>query len=460
MASTTFQDFLHASLIDPVKAPRQPNRLRPDVHFRQSYSGGPRSLSTMQCSELACYDLQPHDQTAHLHPDFPGNYVENHGDNSPVKVGNEHAQLPDFLQDSGSPILAGPQSTADTLFMPFRPAVGSFSSTGSASTSFHSASEDSPWQADMLRRMPNGSVLSQAVDTSKYEVVDASDWMFSSVDYEASSPSSVDTSGTGPHTPISPVPSSAMQFHQGPLSSSFDNIVPKTESIGHSDPTVMPFNGHQSYPFSQCHCMTCLAARTGTPTFAPLWHPYPAPSQSQNIYVQHPHAHGRYDDPLNPWHNLGGQQIGLPGTVEATAQPATSSLQELERLAPQPTPSTDVESGDEMDHTSNSQDETESAVRRERDQYLLSMRAQGLSYKEIKRRGRFREAESTLRGRVRVLTKDKSERVRRPEWTDNDVSPTEQLRHGLHDRQLTRIQACPPPPCRRPLHGCQSIEQW
>ena len=64
----------------------------------------------------------------------------------------------------------------------------------------------------------------------------------------------------------------------------------------------------------------------------------------------------------------------------------------------------------------------EAALRRERDAFLLSMRRKGHSYREIKRRGRFREAESTLRGRVRVLTKDKSQRVRKPEWTDDDVS--------------------------------------
>lgn len=61
-------------------------------------------------------------------------------------------------------------------------------------------------------------------------------------------------------------------------------------------------------------------------------------------------------------------------------------------------------------------------VRRDRDKFLLKMRNEGFSYKEIKRRGNFREAESTLRGRVRVLTKDKADRVRRPEWTEEDVS--------------------------------------
>ena len=45
-----------------------------------------------------------------------------------------------------------------------------------------------------------------------------------------------------------------------------------------------------------------------------------------------------------------------------------------------------------------------------------------MSYKDIRREGGFTEAESTLRGRYRTLTKDKAERVRKPEWEDNDVS--------------------------------------
>ena len=45
-----------------------------------------------------------------------------------------------------------------------------------------------------------------------------------------------------------------------------------------------------------------------------------------------------------------------------------------------------------------------------------------LSYKDIKRMGNFREAESTLRGRFRTLTKSKDQRVRKPQWQERDVS--------------------------------------
>ncbi|KAL4957850.1 hypothetical protein BDW69DRAFT_205548 [Aspergillus filifer] len=52
---------------------------------------------------------------------------------------------------------------------------------------------------------------------------------------------------------------------------------------------------------------------------------------------------------------------------------------------------------------------------------LLDYKRRGLSYKDIKRIGGFKEAESTLRGRYRTLTKSKEQRVRRPQWHENDI---------------------------------------
>jgi hypothetical protein len=60
--------------------------------------------------------------------------------------------------------------------------------------------------------------------------------------------------------------------------------------------------------------------------------------------------------------------------------------------------------------------------RNTRDEYLQDARRRGLSYKEIKRRGGFTEAESTLRGRIRILSKPKEMRVRKPQWNRSDVS--------------------------------------
>lgn len=56
-----------------------------------------------------------------------------------------------------------------------------------------------------------------------------------------------------------------------------------------------------------------------------------------------------------------------------------------------------------------------------RDLFLIECKRRGMSYKEIKRIGHFEEAESTLRGRFRTLTKSKEQRVRKPKWEDGDV---------------------------------------
>lgn len=58
----------------------------------------------------------------------------------------------------------------------------------------------------------------------------------------------------------------------------------------------------------------------------------------------------------------------------------------------------------------------------EKDRFLLKARLQGITYREIKATGHFHEAESTLRGRFRCLTKTKTQRVRQPHWTETDVS--------------------------------------
>ncbi|KAJ0421098.1 hypothetical protein BJY00DRAFT_283106 [Aspergillus carlsbadensis] len=57
-----------------------------------------------------------------------------------------------------------------------------------------------------------------------------------------------------------------------------------------------------------------------------------------------------------------------------------------------------------------------------RNALLIEYKHRGLSYKDIKRIGGFKEAESTLRGRFRTLTKSKEQRVRKPQWQENDVS--------------------------------------
>ncbi|ERF70257.1 hypothetical protein EPUS_00445 [Endocarpon pusillum Z07020] len=85
-----------------------------------------------------------------------------------------------------------------------------------------------------------------------------------------------------------------------------------------------------------------------------------------------------------------------------------------------------------------------------KDRELIRWKKQGLSYKEIKARGGFNEAESTLRGRYRTLTKPKHLRVRKPEWQQKDVqilleAVDRHLQHytdghGMGERYCTEAQ--------------------
>jgi hypothetical protein len=60
--------------------------------------------------------------------------------------------------------------------------------------------------------------------------------------------------------------------------------------------------------------------------------------------------------------------------------------------------------------------------RMSKDDFLVRQKQMGMTYKEIRRLGGFTEAESTLRGRYRTLTKCREARVRKPEWSEKDVS--------------------------------------
>ncbi|OBT77161.1 hypothetical protein VF21_05054 [Pseudogymnoascus sp. 05NY08] len=60
-------------------------------------------------------------------------------------------------------------------------------------------------------------------------------------------------------------------------------------------------------------------------------------------------------------------------------------------------------------------------TRSTKDAFLITSKRAGMSYRAIRQAGNFSEAESTLRGRYRTLTKQKEERVRKPEWTEGDV---------------------------------------
>ncbi|KAK0639505.1 hypothetical protein B0T16DRAFT_463172 [Cercophora newfieldiana] len=81
---------------------------------------------------------------------------------------------------------------------------------------------------------------------------------------------------------------------------------------------------------------------------------------------------------------------------------------------------------DSSDDFSDDDDDDDAAcgifrTRAEADKFLVESRELGMTYKDIRAKGGFTEAESTLRGRYRTLTKSREERVRKPGWSETDI---------------------------------------
>ncbi|KAI1505470.1 hypothetical protein F5X99DRAFT_404954 [Biscogniauxia marginata] len=104
--------------------------------------------------------------------------------------------------------------------------------------------------------------------------------------------------------------------------------------------------------------------------------------------------------------------------VSCGLAPSKAKSPNLARLRPMPDNGIAPESqGPPTQGSANHVDAERSA----KDDFLVKKRLEGMTYREIRKLGNFPEAESTLRGRFRTLTKSKEERVRKPEWQDNDI---------------------------------------
>lgn len=251
------------------------------------------------------------------------------------------------------------------------------------------------------------------VNPSDFQPVSNNDWCLKMpAGQDASSPSTIDTPCDGPLTPPG------------------DDIGIAPQGILLSNaPATLPHMPQEDYGQTS-------SGFPIPPTFA---FPTPFSSFSSN-YEASPTVWSTgpnftYSGSVTDYHNTHNQPMlgfGSEARQEApllaprpTRLTSTTSFENMARGAmdttPEPSEVTEDEEESEPELDINDQAVSEANHRLQRDRFLLQMRSQGLSYKEIKRRGRFREAESTLRGRVRVLTKKKEDRVRKPEWTINDV---------------------------------------
>ena len=267
-------------------------------------------------------------------------------------------------------------------------------------------------------------LLYEHIDASKFEDVRPGDWAPCAPNYEGSSPSSVNTGFSGPLTPNNA--NGREHFHRsswGTLTSTPRELQPRNAppmeelSNPNSSGMIAPSS------FSQSFTSSCSTTSEGTgispEQYLPAWKTsqvldsrydseicfvpsapaYPMPSYQG-------FTHGSSFQPLFPSSGYHPAMSSTAGPIQPFGAYRMGPIQHV--------------SGAE---TTRSLPMMECPVTRySRDRYILEMRRQGLSYREIKRRGGFHEAESTLRGRVRMITKPVSERVRRPGWTDHDVS--------------------------------------
>ncbi|KAK4098957.1 hypothetical protein N658DRAFT_542761 [Parathielavia hyrcaniae] len=166
----------------------------------------------------------------------------------------------------------------------------------------------------------------------------------------------------------------------------------------------------------------------------------PVPSQSGNIKAATANTRKRGGRKMLP--DRGGQRSSASDMMAARRQQSLAALSDpppspprkLTRLRPKPArlmgtmspspsrshlPFSSSRGGTPKPSTQ--QQRVELPDRMSKDDFLVRQKQLGMTYKEIRRMGGFTEAESTLRGRYRTLTKCREARVRKPEWSETDL---------------------------------------
>ena len=238
--------------------------------------------------------------------------------------------------------------------------------------------------------VPTPSVLPGDVDVSKYEGVSYPDWLNAPVHYGTTTPSLIDSPGSSPITLATPQghdsfsdcgPTVKNEMFRQTDAVAFSDIPPGLRELGTFSPEYPPVNQDARLPHRLLSPGVFDKPIHAQPTYPPFHH-----------------------------HRLLEPPSASPRDIESSVSPKLEENLEEDL----PSPSSDAQSDTSGKAATGTHDD--------RIEFLLEMRRKGHSYKEIKRMGQFKEAESTLRGRVRVMTKTKAERVRKPQWLPNDVS--------------------------------------
>jgi len=253
---------------------------------------------------------------------------------------------------------------------------------------------------------PGPEILPGRVDSSQYSDISFDDWMQSSVEYDASSPSSAATLSDGPFTPISSSNSSFLDVYvrgdhhlHNPVAL---DCIRKVES----DPEMilhMPPTGHAQF------ARHAPGAFLNPDTNASDWSH--VVNNMATLQTQHAPSHDA--EAASVYNSAPRFPSYSPSAVsESWAAEGSSSIDNLNASFH----STNTLS------TSFSSRASDGLCDETRDELLVRKRHEGMKYGDIKRRYGFHEAESTLRGKYRALTTLPRDRVRKPSWTKKDVS--------------------------------------
>ncbi|RMY77424.1 hypothetical protein D0863_01326 [Hortaea werneckii] len=308
-----------------------------------------------------------------------------------------------FAQDYNHDAVASYQSEATVAFRPLLPTT-----VASPSASMPPLV---PVKAESSSSLPRPGVLAGHVDNSQFLPITDDLWDSASIDYDAdaSSPGSDDTINS-PSTPNSDsVPSFTQVFFQqghggNAVAADFaakraaDNLsIAPLYLAAAPNPTFWPQITHSTASMQPSSPTTAISPNAVMP--APV-----IPTQDQYV-TQESLQFARFLRQENELFDS-GESTRNAQFVELPDAPASE----------------DGNSSDTADTSSSrSNSSMDSAARHKwEDELLFREWKKGTPYRRIKAIGKFKVAESTLRGRIRTMTKDKSERVRRPEWTAED----------------------------------------
>ncbi|RMZ12566.1 hypothetical protein D0862_02610 [Hortaea werneckii] len=267
-----------------------------------------------------------------------------------------------------------------------------------------------PFKAESVSSLPRPGVLAGHVDNSQFLPITDELWDSASIDYDAdaSSPGSDDTVNS-PSTPnTDSVPFTQVFFQQGhggnAVAADFAakraadslSITPLYPAAA-PNPAFWPQLSHGTAVMQSSSPTTAISPNAVMP--APV-----IPTQDQHV-TQDSSQFARFLRQENELFDSG----------ESTRNALVEELPDA--------PASEDDNLSDMADTSSSRSNSsmDSAARHKwEDELLYREWKKGTPYRRIKAMGKFKVAESTLRGRIRTMTKDKSERVRRPEWTAED----------------------------------------